>query len=101
MPVVTRMFAALSVVFAGFVAGAEPPVDFAHDVLPLLKARCAECHTNGNYKGSYSLDTREAALEAGAIEVGKSVVVDAESGLHELRVRMPHEHRLVLESRFK
>src|SRR3954454_8577177 len=30
-------------------ARAEPPkpVDFAHDVAPLIKARCAECHTNG------------------------------------------------------
>ena len=33
-------------------AQAPKKVDFAHDIVPLLKARCAECHTNGKYKGS-------------------------------------------------
>jgi hypothetical protein len=53
---------------------AEPPkkVDFAHDVLPILKARCAECHTNGTYKGSFSLDTRQDILKAKAVVPGKS-----------------------------
>jgi hypothetical protein len=50
----------------------EKPLDFAHDVLPLLKARCAECHTNGVYKGGFSLDTREAALRGMQIAPGKS-----------------------------
>src|SRR6478736_4890035 len=47
-------------------------VDFAHDVLPLLKARCAECHTNGKYKGSFSLDTRADVLKKKAVIPGKS-----------------------------
>jgi len=47
-------------------------VDFAHDVLPLLKARCAKCHTNGTYKASLSFDTREALLESGVVEPGDS-----------------------------
>jgi len=47
-------------------------VDFAHDIVPLLKARCAECHTNGKYKGSFSLDTREAILKKKAVVPGKS-----------------------------
>src|SRR5437868_15075591 len=55
-------------------AGAQPPkkIDFAHDVIPLLKARCAECHTSGKYKGSFSLDTREDVLKAKAVVPGKS-----------------------------
>src|SRR4051812_11873473 len=48
------------------------PVDFAHDILPILKARCAECHSNGKYKGSFSLDTREAILKSKNVVVGKS-----------------------------
>lgn len=48
------------------------PVDFAHDVLPLLKARCAECHTNGKYKGGLSLDTRESLVKSKKITPGKS-----------------------------
>ena len=47
-------------------------VDFAHDIVPLIKARCAECHTNGKYKGSFSLDTREAILKAKVVVPGKS-----------------------------
>src|SRR4051812_7158001 len=30
-------------------------VDFAHDVAPIIRSRCAECHTNGKYKGSLSM----------------------------------------------
>ncbi|HEV3437746.1 MAG TPA: PSD1 and planctomycete cytochrome C domain-containing protein [Gemmata sp.] len=46
--------------------------DFAHDVVPILKARCAKCHTNGTYKGGLSLDTREALLKAKVVVPGKS-----------------------------
>src|SRR5947209_4575959 len=52
-------------------ARAADPVDFAHDVLPLLKARCAECHTNGKYKGGVSYDTRSEAVKK-AVVAGKS-----------------------------
>jgi len=47
-------------------------VDFAHEVVPILKARCAECHTAGKYKGSLSIDTREDILKAKAAVPGKS-----------------------------
>src|SRR5437870_3030883 len=47
-------------------------VDFSHDVLPLLKARCAECHTAGKSKGGVSFDTREALLRSKAVVPGKS-----------------------------
>jgi len=47
-------------------------IDFAHDVLPVLKQHCAKCHTNGTYKASLSMDTREALLEAGVVEPGDS-----------------------------
>jgi cytochrome c553 len=50
------------------VSAAEPKaVDFAHDVLPILKARCAKCHTNGTYKGSFSIDTRADLLKKAAV----------------------------------
>jgi mono/diheme cytochrome c family protein len=63
--------AVLLVVWSG-PARAADPVDFAHDVLPLLKARCAECHTNGKYKGGVSFDTREALLRTKAVVPGDS-----------------------------
>lgn len=46
--------------------------DFAHDVLPVLKAKCAKCHTNGTYKGGLSLDTREALLKSKSVVPGKA-----------------------------
>ncbi len=48
------------------------PIDFSHDIVPVLKARCAECHTNGTYKSSFSMDTREAILKKKAAVPGKS-----------------------------
>jgi len=61
-------------VTTAFGLGAAPrqePIDFAHDVAPLIKTRCAECHTNGTYKGSFSLDTRESMLKSEAVVPGK------------------------------
>ena len=47
-------------------------VEFSHDVLPLLKAHCAKCHTNGTYKDGFSMDTREAIMESEHVRVGDS-----------------------------
>lgn len=59
----------------GTTAGNQPParkpIDFAHDVAPLIKAHCAKCHTDGTYKGSFSLDTRETMLKSKAIVPGR------------------------------
>ncbi len=51
---------------------AEKPIDFAHQILPLLKARCSKCHTAGTYKGEMSMDTRAALLKSKAIVPGQS-----------------------------
>jgi hypothetical protein len=61
----------LSLPVAGRADGPKA-VDFAHDIVPLLRARCGECHTNGKQKGSLSLDTREAILKAGVAVPGRS-----------------------------
>jgi len=57
----------------GRMLGAQEPkkIDFAHDIVPILKARCAECHTNGKYKGSLSFDTREDLLKSKVALPGK------------------------------
>ncbi len=54
-------------------AGEGPrPVDFAHTIVPIIRAHCAGCHTDGKYKGSFSLDTREAMLRSESVVLGKS-----------------------------
>jgi hypothetical protein len=43
---------------------AKERIDFAHDVLPLLKAHCIKCHTGDEPEGGFSMATREALLSA-------------------------------------
>jgi hypothetical protein len=73
-------------------SAAEPTtIDFAHDIIPLIKAHCAKCHTNGTYKGKFSLDTREAALKSESVVSGKSAESELIERLtsEELDFRMP------------
>jgi len=58
------------------VAQTAKPVDFAHDIVPIIKSRCAECHTNGKYKGSLSMDTRDDLVKSKAVVSGKSAMSD-------------------------
>ena len=37
-------------------------VDFAHDVVPILKTHCADCHLDDKKKGGFSMNTREDIL---------------------------------------
>lgn len=67
-----RLFPLLVIALIARPAYAAEPVDFAHDVLPLLKKHCAKCHTNGTYKGSFSMDSRESLLESAVAEPGAS-----------------------------
>lgn len=44
--------------------------DFAHDVVPILKAHCVECHGGKKAKGGFSLNTRALFLENDAAVPG-------------------------------
>ncbi len=37
--------------------------DFIHDVVPILKKHCAECHTAGKHKGGFTMNTREELMK--------------------------------------
>lgn len=60
------------------------PVDFSHQIVPILREHCAECHTGDKKKGGLSMNDR-AALIAGS-ENGPVVVVgdSAKSSLMEV-----------------
>jgi hypothetical protein len=45
-------------------------IDFAHDVVPILKAHCVECHGGKKAKGGFSLNTRALFLENDAAVPG-------------------------------
>ena len=44
---------------------ATATVDFAHDIVPVLRQHCGECHTGDKKKGGLSLNTRESLLKGG------------------------------------
>ena len=69
----TRALAAILALAASPALAQEPKkVDFAHDIVPILKTHCVKCHANGTYKGSFSFDTRESVLKSDAVVAGKS-----------------------------
>tara|TARA_R110002072_G_scaffold302710_2_gene487900 strand:+ start:544182 stop:546608 length:2427 start_codon:yes stop_codon:yes gene_type:complete len=41
----------------------QKPLDFSHQIAPILKRHCVECHGAENAKGGFSLNTRELFLE--------------------------------------
>ncbi len=44
--------------------------DFAHNVVPILRKNCVECHGGRRHEGDFSLNTRESLLEGGAVSPG-------------------------------
>lgn len=63
------------VVTIGSIASAQE-IDFAHDVLPILREHCAKCHTNGTYKGGLSMDSRGKLLDSASVVPGDSAGSD-------------------------
>ncbi|MGA0133194.1 MAG: DUF1549 domain-containing protein [Opitutales bacterium] len=46
-----------------FAAGAAGAADFPHEVVPILRKHCAECHTGDKKKGGLSMNTRADLIE--------------------------------------
>jgi hypothetical protein len=56
----------LPLLFPVFIAAAplaNGDVDFAHQLVPILRKHCAECHMEEAKKGGFSMNTRESLLE--------------------------------------
>lgn len=50
------------------VAVVADEVDFAHDVVPILKNHCAECHTGPKPEGGFSISTQHLFFESGHVD---------------------------------
>ncbi|QEG39638.1 DUF1549 domain-containing protein [Roseimaritima ulvae] len=59
---------AVSFVFAA-AAGRAADVDFSHDVVPILRTHCIECHGGKEAKGSFSLNSRVLLVESGHVDL--------------------------------
>lgn len=70
----TAIVLILPLFLAANLAAEEPPAqfDFAHRVVPILKAHCVECHGGRRTEGEFSINTREAVLDGGAVLPGKA-----------------------------
>ncbi|MCY2934439.1 MAG: DUF1549 domain-containing protein [Planctomycetota bacterium] len=62
-----------SVVMADDAPAKVAEVDFTHDMVPILRARCGKCHTNGVAKGDFAMDTKVSFLKSDAISPGKAM----------------------------
>jgi hypothetical protein len=60
-------FALLSIAFLGQANGQT--IDFSHEVVPILRKHCVECHGGREAKGSFSLNTRSLLVESGHIDL--------------------------------
>jgi hypothetical protein len=41
-------------------------IDFSHEIVPILRKHCGECHTGSASQGDFSLNTRQQLLDGGA-----------------------------------
>jgi len=57
--------------FAAEASAQQKPLDFAHQIAPILKQHCVECHGGDDAKGGFSLNTRELFLEDEMAAPGK------------------------------
>jgi hypothetical protein len=44
-------------------------VDFAHEIVPILRKHCVECHGGEKSKGGFSLNDRDMVLNAGVVDI--------------------------------
>lgn len=66
----------LTLLCVAAIAGADDkkPIDFAHDIVPIINKHCAECHTKDKAEGGFSLNSKGLILDAEAVVVGKADV---------------------------
>ena len=62
---------AVGISFVAEAHAQQKPLDFAHQIAPILKRHCVECHGGENAKGGFSLNTRELFLEDDMAVPGK------------------------------
>ncbi|HYG77322.1 MAG TPA: DUF1549 domain-containing protein [Planctomycetota bacterium] len=76
-----------------FGAGAAD-IDFAHDIVPIIREHCSECHTGDKKKGGFSMNSRTDLIKGG--ENGATIVPgkSAESKLIKLVTSTDDEERM-------
>ncbi|MCM2374991.1 DUF1549 domain-containing protein [Aporhodopirellula aestuarii] len=52
-----------------FAEEASSAIDFVHDVVPIFKRNCVHCHGGREAEGDFTLNTRDAVLDSGFIDL--------------------------------
>lgn len=69
-----RLAGLLSIAVSSVAFSAEPPIDFAKQIKPILADRCVECHNSETLFGELNLQTRDLMMrprKAGPVIVAK------------------------------
>ncbi|MDB4338555.1 DUF1549 domain-containing protein [Rubripirellula sp.] len=66
--VIIKVLIVFWVITDGFVIAGE--IDFSHDIVPILKKHCVECHGGIEAKGGFSINSRNQVLDSGFVEAG-------------------------------
>lgn len=45
-------------------------IDFAHEVVPILKSHCVSCHAGREEEGGFSINSRSDIIDSGMVELG-------------------------------
>jgi hypothetical protein len=91
--IVQLLLAALVAAPAVYAEDVSPTIDFAHEVVPILKEHCLECHGGHRHEGDFSINTRELMVDSGLVEPGDADASHLIALLttDDAEVRMPKE----------
>ena len=67
---ITSVVLVLTVAHPLFAQPANTPIDFAHDVVPILRKHCERCHGGDEAKGGFSINSRQLFLESDVVAPG-------------------------------
>jgi hypothetical protein len=71
------LHAAVAAACLGAAAATAAPVDFVHEIVPLIRQHCGECHVGDARQGGFSMNTRTALLAGGDSGAAGAVTGDA------------------------
>jgi len=78
--------AALAAALVPLAAAPVPAIDFAHEVVPILRAHCAKCHAGAQRQGGLSINDRADLLAGG--DSGAAAVVPGDAAASTLVARV-------------
>ncbi len=69
---IAAAFLALVIASSGDTTRGQEPVDFVHEIVPILQRNCVICHGGREAEGDFSLNTRSSVLDSGMLEPNAS-----------------------------